>query len=1271
MGIGLDDQPRPIFKGKKAVKLNRILTNCLMLLIFGSPSLAYKPASTNLVDTGWEQISSNNLDAAEKSFLKAIKKDKTNPRPYLALSFLLQLSERNEEAWDHYETALTHLEDPNPYIFASFYTKRGLLVIDPAEDRGLSKLIPGLAEGADDLGIMKAGAISRMGRYLEEYGDHDVATQHYAKLGAITQWSLIGPFENISASGFEKVFEPELEFKFKKKYTGKRGVPAQWFHISNLRHDNWVDLTHYFGSKDAIYYGNTFVYSPEKQVVHVRVGTSGSVKTILNDEEIISVFEERNNDLDTYIVETELQKGWNRLLIKCGYSEITQCNFLVRITDKKGDALTDLQYETKPKKYPSKPGAPLKSIRNFAEVYFEDQIEANPAHIENYLLLADCYLRNDKAIKAELTLRRAADYMPEAIIVDNSLYEAYLRGEKYDNMASTVAKIYDLYPDIPMILNQKYSDYIDAENVDQAAEIMRRYVGLRPKASDSYLMQMNLAFTRGQVEEALAFLKQGYEEHPLDWSMVYLSAVFSMRTTQQYDGAIDIYNKFLTERRTTDAYLQLADIYLQSSDVENYEATLNKLLVREPSASGVYYKLATSFLQLQDYEKALNYINHGLEISPNTSGFWSTQAEIHQGAGKKSDAIKAYKNALTYSATDYEARSHLRELEGKQSVFANFATVDIDAMLKASPGADEYPNDDAVYLVDNKRRVVYEEGASEAQNEVLLKVFNMDGIDRFKEYNLAYNSYSEVLIIEKAVVLKADGTEIKADENNGKVVFKSLVPNDHIYIKWRVQNYNQGRLSQHLWEEVHFNFFFPVKERKYSLLIPKGYSIQTKTQFMPDEAEISKTKDGMLHEWVLYDQPAVESEYNTKNLDDYGKMLFISTIPDWEYLVDWYLDLAKTKTRSSYEVQEVVAELLAGKADLTEMEKIELIYNYITENIRYSSVSFRQSGLIPQKARDVLVQRIGDCKDVATLCISMLKEAGIPAHYVLVNTFKEGLNKDILPAIEFNHAIAGVETAGGVLYMDLTAQNYPIHSVPAGDRNAFALSIIPGTKAPHYLTPDYFSPRLTKRVSKVTLSEDNSAIIERNSVKSGSAGASFRNTYRFMGDKDRLDELAEDLSKDYPNLVMNAFSIEDVHTVGQKLEFFYSFSVPHYLVDASSMKLLKIPWTDNLVSRRSLSTEDREYDYLYRVSQDTVWEEISIILPAGFEPLDLEETLSLSSEMAEYQVDLKYADGVITCKRRVVNKMSVIPPDQYLAFKKYYNEAVRADERQILLRKTP
>ena len=217
---------------------------------------------------------------------------------------------------------------------------------------------------------------------------------------------------------------------------------------------------------------------------------------------------------------------------------------------------------------------------------------------------------------------------------------------------------------------------------------------------------------------------------------------------------------------------------------------------------------------------------------------------------------------------------------------------------------------------------------------------------------------------------------------------------------------------------------------------------------------------------------------------------------------------------------------------------------------------------------------------------------------------------------------------------------------------------------------DLFSSRLSTRVSKVTLSEDNSAVIERKNVKSGSAGASFRDTYRFMGAEDQVKDLTESLSKDYPNLVISDFTIQDIHNVGHDLEYTYKFEVPYYLVEASSMKLLKLPWADNLETRRSLSTETRDHDYLYRVPMDTLWEEMQVILPAGYEPLDLEETLSLNSEMAEYKVDITYEDGVITATRRVVNKMSIISPEKYPEFKEYYNQAVRADERQILLRKT-
>ena len=148
---------------------------------------------------------------------------------------------------------------------------------------------------------------------------------------------VLGAFDNVSACGYDAIFPPETEYSPSVVYTGKHGSPATWFKVNVVRRDRWIDFERYFIYSEAIFYANTFVYSPVKQAVHIRVGTSGSLKTFLNDELVLSSQDETNNDLDTYIASTELQQGWNRVLIKCGYSEISSCNFMLRITDPNGE----------------------------------------------------------------------------------------------------------------------------------------------------------------------------------------------------------------------------------------------------------------------------------------------------------------------------------------------------------------------------------------------------------------------------------------------------------------------------------------------------------------------------------------------------------------------------------------------------------------------------------------------------------------------------------------------------------------------------------------------------------------------------------------------------------------------------------------------------------------------------------------------------------------------------------------------------------------------
>ncbi|MEO8167793.1 MAG: hypothetical protein ABI623_06070, partial [bacterium] len=273
--------------------------------------------SDELVKSAWRALEGKGQVEAESKFKEAIALDKSNTRAYIGLSLLYDMQDRKNEAWNTFRNVLTIEKNYYPYISAQWLFTWDEK-IRTAKNTGIIDLLEKLSNGADPDGILKAQASEQLGTYFLNRGDLPVARGWFSKMNAITTWMVCGPFDNISASGFEKSFPPEREFDTTKTYEGKNGIPATWFQPAAMRLDRWVDFTRYFAFQQAAFYANNFLYSPRKQQVQIRIGTSGSLKAFLNDEEIIQYFDENNNDLDTYIVETELQQGWNRLLIKCG-----------------------------------------------------------------------------------------------------------------------------------------------------------------------------------------------------------------------------------------------------------------------------------------------------------------------------------------------------------------------------------------------------------------------------------------------------------------------------------------------------------------------------------------------------------------------------------------------------------------------------------------------------------------------------------------------------------------------------------------------------------------------------------------------------------------------------------------------------------------------------------------------------------------------------------------------------------------------------------------
>jgi tetratricopeptide (TPR) repeat protein len=1239
----------------------------LLLVLFSTAGMKGMASRDTLVDAAWRAWEAPDYALAEQQFLRAIAADPANERARIGLALLYSQREEPRKCWE----ALRPLEGKSPHVNAFAFSLWHILrfsLKDEYEESGVLDFLLRLADHGDDRGVIAAQTTEALEEYYIMRNELSTSRVWRERMNAISDWLLIGPFENVSASGYDKVFPPENEFVPTATYDGKRGIPASWFPIASSQSNTWIDFMKHFPYKQSIYYANTFIYAPAAMPVQLRVGTSGSLRAFLNDSLVIECFDENNNDLDTYITATRLQQGWNRLLIKCGCSEIDRCNFLVRITDEHGARINGLRVSTALQAYLHKPPTPSQALDNAFETYYKSAIAASPDWPENYALLADFYLRDDKAPQAELVLRTALKKWPRCALFYTLMMETYTRGEKRNEVDELLEKLSSLDAHLPAVLTYRIAESLRNEEFQAAESYVAALKEQHYNPAAVYNYELEILAKRKEINKLATLNSEALAQFPLQWEFVNLQAVIESEINRDPMKSAEVVHDFLKRKYGVDQLSTLASCYLKAGKFDEWEHTMREAVELSPTATGYFYTMGQVFQLVKAYAKAEEMYRKCIALCPNSSLYWAKLAEVLKATGRTPQAVQAYRSGLTYEPRDFDARDALRELEGKPPIFSSFPSYPIDSLVHAAPTHALYENDNSIILLDDTRRVVFEKGASMVAHEFLVKVFTARGIDGWKEYHIPYNSYNEELTVEKAVTLKKDGTEVKADVRDGDIVFKSLEADECVYVKWKVKNFYNGMLAQHFWDTHYCDGFIPTCIDRYALMVPHGTNFSHRTQFTPDAPVVVDNGEGILYDWQWRNVPAIRYEEDMPGINDVGKILFVSSLPSWDYVAQWYSDLARTKTRSTFEIKEEVDRLLPNATATTDEQRVKSIYDFITEHIRYSSVSFRQSAYIPQRARDVLVQRLGDCKDVSTLCIAMLNEVGIKAHYVLTNTWNEGANRNILPSIAFNHCIVGVDLKDGVRYLDLTASNFSLGTIPPVVNGAFSLAITDSLRRPMYLASPYFGANKLARTTKAVLQDDNSITVECLSHRSGPFSAEFRARYRSLSQADRIKHLTEVLSKDYPNLTVDSFTAKDLDRLDPSLDDSRAFTVPHWLSDAGGYKVMRLPWSDKLTATQALAYSSRTYPLILTNADDSTAENLSVTLPKGYRLQEIPKPRTLSTPFGTYKIEYKFAQGALTAKRLFVSRKPAIPADEYVLYKEFYNAALQEDNRQMLLK---
>jgi len=132
----------------------------------------------------------------------------------------------------------------------------------------------------------------------------------------LTNWWIIGPFDNPDANGLLIKYPPEDEFDIERSYTGKKNQSIMWQNIENKK-SGYMDFIKLFDDpNNGVAYAKTTIELDEGGEIKIGIGSNDGVKLWINGELVLSNQIARKAEPNQDILTINLKKGKNDVLIK-------------------------------------------------------------------------------------------------------------------------------------------------------------------------------------------------------------------------------------------------------------------------------------------------------------------------------------------------------------------------------------------------------------------------------------------------------------------------------------------------------------------------------------------------------------------------------------------------------------------------------------------------------------------------------------------------------------------------------------------------------------------------------------------------------------------------------------------------------------------------------------------------------------------------------------------------------------------------------------------
>ena len=438
---------------------------------------------------------------------------------------------------------------------------------------------------------------------------------------------------------------------------------------------------------------------------------------------------------------------------------------------------------------------------------------------------------------------------------------------------------------------------------------------------------------------------------------------------------------------------------------------------------------------------------------------------------------------------------------------------------------------------------------------------------------------------------------------------------------------------------VFFHDRFPMEEKIISFTVPDWLNVELKEMnFSGFGIEKSVAEDAKkktkTYTYTAKDLRAYKSEQDAPNIShNYPHILVLcksyktkdgsenKLFESVKDLYAWYSSLTKMVKNDPADLKPIVERITASKN--TDSEKIEAIYYWVQDNIRYIAFENGIMGFKPEAAQNVYKNKYGYCKGMANLTKEMLKVAGYDARLTWIGTRDIPYDYSTPSLCVDNHMICTVILNGKKYFLDATvdylALNDYEHAIQGRqvlieDGDNYILDNIPE-----------FGIERNKLENSTSLVLDKDVLKGQfKSISNGEEKIMVLNGLASIGSDDKQNALRKYVSGGNSNVQVSNITTSNLEERQKPLEINYNFELTNHVTSANEKEIYIIIDKDNEYSSSEIDTSERVNDYEMS-HKICIVSKTEFTVPVGFR-----------IESMPDQVEKKYPDFSFSLKYELV-----------------------------------